>query len=273
MAFTQNAINNTLPTSSLTGTISTAQVAASAITYAKIQNESASTLLGNPTGSSAAPSEITLGAGLAFSGSSLTATGGVTINTLQIDQTPAGGTYGTLSGVVNSSNTIYTVSNATYVSGSLMVFLNGQEQTNGSGKDWTETSPGAGTFTFAIAPPTGSIIQAAYIKSSSGSVTTNSIQRTVVNNTNASASSTNAIVIDLIAVTGLTAGRTLTFTPVGTSANPKQWAVKDESGNAGTFNITIASTSGTFDGLSSTSISTNSGSKTFYDNGTNFFML
>lgn len=75
MAFTQNAINNTLATSSLTGTIATSQIAASAVTYAKIQNETASTLLGNPTGSSAAPSEITLGTGLSFSGSVLNSTG------------------------------------------------------------------------------------------------------------------------------------------------------------------------------------------------------
>ena len=51
--------------------IATADIAASAVTYAKIQNMSASTLLGNPTGSAAAPSEITLGATLTFSGSVL----------------------------------------------------------------------------------------------------------------------------------------------------------------------------------------------------------
>jgi len=47
-------------------------VGAGTITYAKIQNTSAgSVLLGNPTGSAAAPSEITLGAGLSFSGTTL----------------------------------------------------------------------------------------------------------------------------------------------------------------------------------------------------------
>jgi hypothetical protein len=56
-----------------TGLVTTADLAASAVTYAKIQNETASTLLGNPTGSGAAPSEITLGSGLAFSGTTLTA--------------------------------------------------------------------------------------------------------------------------------------------------------------------------------------------------------
>lgn len=51
------------------GAITTAKVANSQITYAKVQNETASTLLGNPSGISAAPSEITLGATVAFVGS------------------------------------------------------------------------------------------------------------------------------------------------------------------------------------------------------------
>lgn len=90
----------------------------------------------------------------------------VNINTLQIDQTPSSSsTYGTLSGTVNGVNTVFTVSNNAYVSGSLMFFVNGQEQTQGTGRDWTETSPGSGTFTAAVPPPTGSILQSAYIKS------------------------------------------------------------------------------------------------------------
>lgn len=48
------------------GTIATGGIAAGAVTYAKIQNEGASTLLGNPTGLAAAPSEIALAAALAF---------------------------------------------------------------------------------------------------------------------------------------------------------------------------------------------------------------
>ena len=52
-------------------------VGAGKITYAKMQNTSAgSVLLGNPTGSAAAPSEITLGANLSFSGTTLVAAGG-----------------------------------------------------------------------------------------------------------------------------------------------------------------------------------------------------
>lgn len=60
----------------------TSYINANAVTYAKIQSESASTLLGNPTGSGAVPSEITLGSGLSFSGTTLVATGtGGTVTT------------------------------------------------------------------------------------------------------------------------------------------------------------------------------------------------
>lgn len=102
MATTQNAINNLLATTSLTGILQAAQFPAltgpvttvqgslattivnnaittvminnAAVTYAKIQNVAASSLMGNPTGSPAAPSDITLSAGLSFVGSVLTVT-------------------------------------------------------------------------------------------------------------------------------------------------------------------------------------------------------
>ncbi len=60
----------------------TVTIAASAVTYAKVQNVTAARLLGNPTGSSAAPSEITLGTNLSFSGTTLNATGGGTTPTV-----------------------------------------------------------------------------------------------------------------------------------------------------------------------------------------------
>jgi hypothetical protein len=63
-----------------------ATIGANKVTYAKIQQTSAgSVLLGNPTGSAANPSEITLGAGLSFSGSTLTAPGGSgTVTTVSV---------------------------------------------------------------------------------------------------------------------------------------------------------------------------------------------
>ncbi len=55
--------------------VATANINAGAVTYAKIQNVSAHAILGNPTGNAAAPSEITLGANLSFSGTTLVASG------------------------------------------------------------------------------------------------------------------------------------------------------------------------------------------------------
>lgn len=55
-----------------TGSVNTANIVNNAVTYAKIQQTSAGdVLIGNPTGSAANVSEITLGNGLAFSGTSL----------------------------------------------------------------------------------------------------------------------------------------------------------------------------------------------------------
>jgi hypothetical protein len=51
--------------------VTTGKIAATAVTYAKIQNVSDSVLLGNPTGSPASATEIFLAGGLAFSGGNL----------------------------------------------------------------------------------------------------------------------------------------------------------------------------------------------------------
>lgn len=59
--------------------VTTAKISNANVTYAKIQNVAASRLLGNPTGSAAAPSEIGLGSGLAFDGTNLVAKPIVTI--------------------------------------------------------------------------------------------------------------------------------------------------------------------------------------------------
>lgn len=77
----------------------------------------------------------------------------------------------------------------------------------------------------------------------------------------------------VIAYSSLTAARTVTLTPCGSPFNLKFWQVKDNCGNCSVAKpINLASTSGTFDGLVSTSISSARGSKTFYDDGANFFM-
>lgn len=70
-------------------------IPAASIDYSKIQNVGASSLLGNPTGSGAAVSEISLGTGLNFSGTSLTA-----------PATPVAGGFKNLSIKVASSTTV-----------------------------------------------------------------------------------------------------------------------------------------------------------------------
>lgn len=94
------------------------------------------------------------------------------------------------------------------------------------------------------------------------------MKRTAIADIDYSALSTDVEIV----MTSLTAMRTITFTPAGSPTFPKQWIVKDESGQAGSHPIMFATTSGTFDSLTGTGISSAYGSKSFFDNGTNFFM-
>ncbi|MCF8277900.1 MAG: tail fiber domain-containing protein [Flavobacteriales bacterium] len=97
-------------TGSGTGSFATT-ITNSAVTYSKIQNVAASRLLGNPSGSAAAPSEISLGSGLSFSGTSLTVTGFVTSVTADNGLTQ-GGTAAAptikLGGALTQTNTTIT---------------------------------------------------------------------------------------------------------------------------------------------------------------------
>lgn len=76
-------------------------IAASAVSYAKIQNVAASRLLGNPAGGAAAPSEISLDPTLGFSGTSLKCT---TATTSQIGcLKPDGTTITIAAGIITAS--------------------------------------------------------------------------------------------------------------------------------------------------------------------------
>lgn len=66
LANTRWELLNPATTTIAPGSVGTAAIVNSAVTYAKLQNETASTLLGNPTGGAAAPSEITLGANMSI---------------------------------------------------------------------------------------------------------------------------------------------------------------------------------------------------------------
>lgn len=65
-----------------------------------------------------------------------------------------------VSGLVNSSNTVFTVAKGSYVANTLEVYVGGSQKVRGT--DYTETSPGSGTFTFTSAPTTGAIIRVNY---------------------------------------------------------------------------------------------------------------
>lgn len=76
-----------------------APLANGAVTYPKIQNVGALRLLGNPTGSPAQMSEISLGTGMAWSGTSITSTNPGLVPTIQFFTTGSGATYTTPAGV------------------------------------------------------------------------------------------------------------------------------------------------------------------------------
>jgi hypothetical protein len=95
-------LTGTLPNPTITANaVTTPKINNAAVTYAKIQNEAASTLLGNPTGAPAAPSEITLGTNLSFAGTVLNATGG-------------GGNFFTTTAATGGTSTAYTLAMAGY---------------------------------------------------------------------------------------------------------------------------------------------------------------
>jgi hypothetical protein len=94
----------------------------------------------------------------------LVVSGGGGNTQIYLDQSPDNGTYALLSGSINGSNTLFTVSQGVYISGTLVVARNGQVLTQGGSNDWVETTPASGTFTFNTAPNTGDILTAWYNK-------------------------------------------------------------------------------------------------------------
>jgi len=171
------------------------------------------------------------------SGQVLTATSG----TAATWQTPSGGgntyfnneyidqsggtsdTYGALSGTINGSNTTFTVSQSVYTTGTLTVYLNGQAQTQGSGEDWTETTPASGTFDFAVAPVSGDEILVTYqsqtLSSDTVVVTTGAqtledkaITKRVVTTTDDATAVIDVAVTDIYELTAIANATTFSFT-------------------------------------------------------------
>ncbi len=166
----------------ISGAILTNQITNANVTYPKIQNVGGVSLLGNPTGSAVAPSEITLGPGLAFAGSTLQSFGGSLVGAAGV---AAGGTglstltaHGVMLGEGTNSVGFATVGTAGRIltdqgssadpsfgttglvinqhSGSILTHAN----TNGtvtlelSLNDWIKVGPVTGNFTLATANTT-----------------------------------------------------------------------------------------------------------------------
>lgn len=105
-----NFISAQLGFSDLGGSIAAAQIPSATISYAKIQNVTAARLLGNPTGGAAAPSEISLGATLAFSGTALQTvalSGDVTSSANSFATTVAAIAGTTVSGTTGTTNVVF----------------------------------------------------------------------------------------------------------------------------------------------------------------------
>jgi hypothetical protein len=99
-----------------------------------------------------------------------------------------------------------------------------------------------------------------------------SLSRTTVNDVNYTTVSTDR----LVAIIALTAPRTIDLPQPGTSGAIPQGVIlyiKDESGNAGTDNVTISPTSSTIDGTASVNLGSNFQSVGIYHNGTNYFTV
>ena len=78
----------------------------------------------------------------------------------------------------------------------------------------------------------------------------------------------------MIAYTSLSTGRTVTLPTPGAGNTNQMYIIKDQSGNAGTNNITISSSGGaTIDGAASKVINTAWGVLKVYTNGTNWFTM
>lgn len=85
------------------------------------------------------------------------------------DQTPnTDSTFGLLGGTIDGVNTLFTVSQTDYLTGRLVVFLNGQEIAQGTGgNEFQEGTPSSGTFNLNTAPEVGDVVSAMYVTVSS----------------------------------------------------------------------------------------------------------
>ena len=156
-----NAFTSSYNTGSFTGSFTGSLLGTASWAENSVSASYFSGSISNAISSSyALSSSFALTASYALNGGS----GGGGNTQIYIDQSPDNGSYGLLTGAINGSNTSYTVSQGVYITGTLVVAINGQILTQGVSQDWVEVTPASGSFSFNAAPPSGSVITAWYNK-------------------------------------------------------------------------------------------------------------
>lgn len=210
-------------------TLVTADIANSAVTYAKIQNETNNTLLGNSSGGAAAPSEQTIGATLAFTASQLRTvamTGDVTSS-------------------ANSFATTVAKIQGTVVSG-----------TTGSGSVVFATSPTITGATLTTATVTGTITSSA-VTITGGSITGVALRATsgTLGSTDISPTTNDVNIVPTLGSVNIAGGGNTNITPAGdVDIDPIGNVNMQPGGNVviqptGTVNITSGSGSGILENI------------------------
>lgn len=106
-----------------------------------------------------------------FADANYTAGGTVTNNNYNTIYTDKSGS--TLTGAINDSNTVFTVSQGQYAAGSVLVIRNGVSYIAGNGtEEFTESNPATGQITFNTAPSTAPELDTIIVRYQVGTVNT-----------------------------------------------------------------------------------------------------
>lgn len=251
----------------LTGDVTTSSgavattIAAGAVSTAKMANLAATTILGNPTGSAAAPSAITLAGGLGFSGTTLTAAGALTPASVAATGALSGTTVtgtglGTFNGVKNSLDSWTNAAGNVLISQSsgvvtFVAFGSGDFRFNNTSNSSTdaEIDPSGNLSAIGSIKSSAATAGIGYATGAGGAVTQLTSRTTGVTNNKACGA------ITLFSAAGSATYATFTVTDSAVAATDTI-VVNEKSGTnlyipiitsvgAGTFNLSFATTGGT----------------------------